>query len=181
MPLLIVIIPNSVNKIGDYAFAGCTSLKSITIPSSVKSIGEGVFDRCSEELVIKCYRNSIAEIYARENNIRYELMDPNDPSAPNSPEDPTNPDNPNDPNNSGESNRPNNSDNESGNSSSNGSSTNTESSSMNKDSISGNKDVTLSNKILPRTGIQVIQVVTIIGSLILAGFAALCYHKSKTG
>jgi len=43
-----LVIPSSykgkpVTKIGDYAFAYCTSLTSVTIPDSVTSIGEGAF------------------------------------------------------------------------------------------------------------------------------------------
>ena len=34
-----ITIPNSVEKIGAFAFSNCTSLKSITIPNSVKKIG----------------------------------------------------------------------------------------------------------------------------------------------
>ena len=40
------IIPNSVTSIGDYAFADCDFLTSITIPNSVTSIGEGAFADC---------------------------------------------------------------------------------------------------------------------------------------
>ena len=40
------IIPNSVTKIGDYAFSSCESLQSVTIPNSVKSIGNNAFDWC---------------------------------------------------------------------------------------------------------------------------------------
>ena len=39
-------IPDSVTSIGDWAFDGCTSLKSITIPDSVTSIGGNVFQNC---------------------------------------------------------------------------------------------------------------------------------------
>ncbi|MBR5444370.1 MAG: leucine-rich repeat domain-containing protein [Paludibacteraceae bacterium] len=40
-------IPNNVTSIGDWAFAGCYYLTSVTIPSSVKSIGERAFMHCS--------------------------------------------------------------------------------------------------------------------------------------
>ena len=41
------IIPNSVTSIGNYAFAWCPSLTSVTIPNSVTSIGNYAFDDCS--------------------------------------------------------------------------------------------------------------------------------------
>ena len=39
-----MIIPDSVTKIGNCAFYGCTSLMSITIPDSVTKIGSGAFE-----------------------------------------------------------------------------------------------------------------------------------------
>ena len=41
------VIPDSVTSIGNYAFAFCESLTSITIPDSVTSIGEGAFWKCT--------------------------------------------------------------------------------------------------------------------------------------
>ena len=41
------IIPDSVTSIGDYAFAFCSGLTSITIPDSVTSIGSSAFSHCS--------------------------------------------------------------------------------------------------------------------------------------
>ena len=41
-----IIEGNSVGYIGDNAFTGCISLKSITIPNSVTSIGVGAFNSC---------------------------------------------------------------------------------------------------------------------------------------
>lgn len=49
-----VVIPDSVTKIGDDAFRGCTSLQRVVIPDSVTEIGEKAFEDCSalEELRI---------------------------------------------------------------------------------------------------------------------------------
>lgn len=43
----ICVIPEGVTKIGDYAFADCESLESITIPSSVTAVGCRAFSHCS--------------------------------------------------------------------------------------------------------------------------------------
>ena len=42
-----VVIPNSVTRIGDYAFCGCRSLSNIVIPASVDSIGSDAFAGCN--------------------------------------------------------------------------------------------------------------------------------------
>ena len=42
-----LIIPESVTRIGNSAFYGCSSLTSVTIPESVTSIGDGAFKGCS--------------------------------------------------------------------------------------------------------------------------------------
>ena len=46
-PLTSVTIPNSVTTIGNYAFNGCTSLTSLTLPSSVTTIGNYAFNGCT--------------------------------------------------------------------------------------------------------------------------------------
>ena len=58
------IIPNSVEAIGDYAFAGCYSLTSITIGNSVKAIGEYAFSDCTS-LTSIVIPNSVTNIGAR--------------------------------------------------------------------------------------------------------------------
>ena len=55
------IIPNSVTKIGDFAFVGCESLQSITIPNSVKSIGNDAFRWC-KSLQSVTIPNSVTKI-----------------------------------------------------------------------------------------------------------------------
>ncbi|MBQ3482843.1 MAG: leucine-rich repeat domain-containing protein [Clostridia bacterium] len=50
-----------VTIIGDYAFADCTGLASITIPSSIMSIGEGAFEEC-ESLTSITIPSSITSI-----------------------------------------------------------------------------------------------------------------------
>ena len=42
-----IVIPDSVTKIGNYAFSGCSGLTSIVIPNSVTEIGNWVFYGCS--------------------------------------------------------------------------------------------------------------------------------------
>ena len=42
-----LVIPNSVNSIGDFAFYRCTGLTSVTIPNSVTSIGGSAFNGCT--------------------------------------------------------------------------------------------------------------------------------------
>ena len=41
------VIPNSVTKIGSFAFSRCSSLESIDIPNSVTEIRDGAFDGCN--------------------------------------------------------------------------------------------------------------------------------------
>jgi len=42
-----LIIPDSITKIGEFAFAGCSSITSLTVPSTVVSIGKDAFVSCS--------------------------------------------------------------------------------------------------------------------------------------
>ena len=44
-------IPSSITKIGEWAFANCTSLTSITVPSSVVEVGECAFYGIAEVII----------------------------------------------------------------------------------------------------------------------------------
>ena len=56
-----VTIPNSVTEIGNYAFYGCESLTSVTIPNSVTEIGNYAFNGC-KSLTSVTIPNSVTEI-----------------------------------------------------------------------------------------------------------------------
>ena len=56
-----LIIGNSITKIGDYTFFGCSSLTSVIIPDSVTSIGEGAFSGC-ESLTSVTIPDSVTSI-----------------------------------------------------------------------------------------------------------------------
>lgn len=56
-----VVIPGSVTTIGDKAFYGCASLKSITIPDSVTSIAVNAFEGCNK--LPQDVKNYISQFY----------------------------------------------------------------------------------------------------------------------
>ena len=56
-----LVIPNTVTRIGNWAFQGCSGLTSVTIPNSVTGIGKGVFQECSN-LASVIIPNSVADI-----------------------------------------------------------------------------------------------------------------------
>ena len=57
-----VILPDSLETLGEFAFAGCTSLKSLTLPSSLTAILDYAFENCTglTELTIPASVNSMA-------------------------------------------------------------------------------------------------------------------------
>lgn len=80
--LISVEIPDTVTTINDKAFRYCTSLTSITIPENVTEIGKDCFEECPEALTIYGYTNSVAERYAKENNIKFESIGTSINTAP---------------------------------------------------------------------------------------------------
>lgn len=69
-----VTLPLSISSIGANAFAGCSGMENIVIPDTVKSIGEGAFDRMDQKFTILCYKSSVAEQYARDNGITFQII-----------------------------------------------------------------------------------------------------------
>ena len=65
-----VVLPDSVTKIGWFAFADCKSLTSITLPASVSTIGYGAFDG-STSVTLYCPSDSYAAKYAASFGLRY--------------------------------------------------------------------------------------------------------------
>lgn len=49
-----VVIPNTIDSIGEQAFQGCTGLTSVTIGSGVKTIGSKAFNYCNALATVKC-------------------------------------------------------------------------------------------------------------------------------
>ena len=54
-------LPSSVTKIGCYALSSCIGLTSLTIPSSVTAIGSQAFNACSELTSIYAYMEKLPE------------------------------------------------------------------------------------------------------------------------
>ena len=48
-----VVLPDSVQEIGDFSFKGCTGLKSVVIPNSVQKIGRHAFENCKSLASVK--------------------------------------------------------------------------------------------------------------------------------
>lgn len=92
--------PATVTSIGDDSFAGCTSLTELTIPDSVTTFGQSFmnlstllkvtipasvttipafcFNGHNEELTIYCYKDSYAQTFAVEQEIKFVLIDGGD-------------------------------------------------------------------------------------------------------
>ena len=68
-----VVIPDGVISIGNYAFWECASLTGITLPDSVEYIGEDAFAGCN--LSIHAHRGTCAEVYAWKNIISFVPVD----------------------------------------------------------------------------------------------------------
>ena len=61
-------------EIGERAFFGCSSLDFLIIPDSVKQIGLNAFANMDKQFILQCSFGSYAEVYARKNKIKYQLV-----------------------------------------------------------------------------------------------------------
>lgn len=68
-------IPKSLTYLSQGIFAGCTNLQDMTILPTVTEITEGSFDGEYENLKLYVVRGSVAEKYAIDNNIQFELYE----------------------------------------------------------------------------------------------------------
>ena len=70
-------IPNSVVEIGENAFYGCTNLAEVKIPSSVEVINSQSFVGIDKEkMIILTYDEAYAKTYSRENFLNYIIVNP---------------------------------------------------------------------------------------------------------
>ena len=70
-----IIIPDSVNEIKNWAFCACTGLKKVVIPSSVNTIADEAFSGCYSLKKIIGFSGSEAEVYAKNNGIKFVRID----------------------------------------------------------------------------------------------------------
>ena len=77
-----VVIPDTVKGIGANAFNGCEELESVTIPANVTTIDITAFADCLNLKVIKGYKNTYAEIFAKEHGYEFVDLSEETPSQP---------------------------------------------------------------------------------------------------
>ncbi|MBO4894856.1 MAG: leucine-rich repeat protein [Clostridia bacterium] len=72
-----VVIAEGVKKIGGFTFVGCSSLTEVYIPKSVIDINQYAFQyNSSTNVVIYGYKDSVAESFAEDNNIKFVAIKP---------------------------------------------------------------------------------------------------------
>ena len=87
-------IPENVTSIGDYAFYYCPNIKSVTIPANVTSIGKAAFGytlddsnygwKIIEDFIIEGYQGTEAELYAKDNGLKFVTLKEDDACDDNS-------------------------------------------------------------------------------------------------
>ena len=68
-----VVIPEGISNIGNYAFYGCYKITDVVLPDSLEMISVVAFptDENQERIRIHCSKNSLAEAWALENDWPY--------------------------------------------------------------------------------------------------------------
>ncbi len=69
-----VVISSGIEKIGWFAFDGCTRLVSVTVPPSVKNIGYSAFGSAGSSLTVYCHEGSFAQSYAKSYGLSYAII-----------------------------------------------------------------------------------------------------------
>ena len=69
-----LILEEGIERIGDWAFDSCDKLENLTIPRSVFDISSTAFNDC-KNLNIKAYKGSVAEVAAKIQKVRCEIIE----------------------------------------------------------------------------------------------------------
>ena len=69
-----IILPNSVTEIGDYAFYGCTGLSTIVLPNSVTEIGDYAFYGLGSVVISDSVAKKVFGDYLSENNTLFKSI-----------------------------------------------------------------------------------------------------------
>lgn len=69
-----VALSEGLESVEEFSFAYCRSLKELILPRSIKYIAKDAFSGVEETMLIKVYSNSYAEAFAKNANLRYELI-----------------------------------------------------------------------------------------------------------
>ena len=69
-----VIVPNTVTSIGSKAFANCTGIEEVVLASRTISIAEDAFEGCGD-IIFSAHNGSDAELFALSNGYRCESLD----------------------------------------------------------------------------------------------------------
>ena len=71
-----ILIPDSISYIDDYAFANCDFITTVKFPKSLINIGSKIFHNTdTSKIIIYCEQNSVAEQFAKDNNIKIMYTD----------------------------------------------------------------------------------------------------------
>lgn len=73
--LVKLVLPETVEKIGEMAFINCKRLEEVNLPASVRYMGDDVFKNCPNVTVL-VVKGSFGEAYCKQNGIPYQYDAP---------------------------------------------------------------------------------------------------------